>query len=66
MHLSIYLSIYAFFTGNFAPGSQVNGYTVKAVTEIPDFNLVAVQLSHDRTLAQHLHIARKDPNNSFG
>lgn len=39
--------------GSFSPGSQVNGHTV---TEIPDFNFVAIQLSHDQVLAQHLHI----------
>ena len=31
-----------------------------------DFNLVAVQLTHEKTNAQHLHVAREDSNNTFG
>lgn len=33
---------------------------------MPDFDLVAVQLTHDQTNAQHLHLARNDNNNAFG
>ena len=35
------------------------------VTPVSDFNLVAVQLTHDVTGAEHLHIARNDSNNTF-
>ena len=35
------------------------------MTPVSDYNLTAVQLTHDQTGAQHLHIARKDSNNVF-
>lgn len=46
-------------------GSSLHGYTVKSVSPVPDFSLTAVQLVHDKTGAQHLHLARKDSNNAF-
>ena len=49
-----------------SPGSVMHGYTVQSVTEVPDFNLIAVQLTHKNTDARHLHIARRDSNNTFG
>ena len=49
-----------------SPGSVMHGYTVQSVTEVPDFNLIAVQLTHNNTDARHLHIARRDSNNTFG
>lgn len=39
---------------------------MKGVTAVQDFDLVAVQLTHDQTNAQHLHLARNDSNNAFG
>ena len=33
--------------------------------DIPDFHMVAVKLKHERTGAEHLHIARDDQNNVF-
>ena len=35
------------------------------IDEIPELFLTAVSLSHDKTGAQHLHIARDDDNNTF-
>ncbi len=32
---------------------------------IEDFHMVAVKLEHDKTGAEHLHIARDDQNNVF-
>ena len=32
---------------------------------MPEFELVATQLRHDKTGAEHLHIAREDKNNVF-
>ena len=32
---------------------------------VPELFLVSVQLTHDKTGAQHLHIARDDSNNVF-
>jgi Zn-dependent M16 (insulinase) family peptidase len=47
-------------------GDKLHGYTVNRVTEVPEFDLVAVQLTHDKTSARHLHLARNDSNNVFG
>ena len=41
------------------PGSSVQ------VTDVPEFYLTAVLLEHEKTGAQHLHIARDDDNNAF-
>jgi len=55
-----------FSTVRFSVGDKLHGYTVKGVTAVQDFDLVAVQLTHDQTNAQHLHLARNDSNNAFG
>jgi Zn-dependent M16 (insulinase) family peptidase len=47
-------------------GDTLHGYTINSVTDVPEFDLVAVQLTHNRTGAKHLHLARDDDNNSFG
>ena len=47
-------------------GDTLHGYTINSVTDVPEFDLVAVQLTHNRTGAKHLHLARYDDNNSFG
>ena len=39
--------------------------SLSQVTEVPDFNLIAIELLHDTTKAQHLHLARQDSNNVF-
>jgi len=48
-----------------AAGQKVNGYTCSRIQEIPELELTAVHLTHDRTGAEHLHIARDDQNNVF-
>lgn len=35
------------------------------VVSVPELFLVSVQLTHDKTGAQHLHVARDDSNNVF-
>ena len=47
-------------------GDTLHGYTVNTVTEVPEFDLVAVQLIHNKTGAKHLHLARDDDDNAFG
>ncbi|XP_046847689.1 presequence protease, mitochondrial-like [Xenia sp. Carnegie-2017] len=47
------------------PGQKVLGYTVEKVVPVPELYLVSVKLSHDKTGAEHLHVARDDPNNVF-
>ncbi|XP_073256731.1 presequence protease, mitochondrial-like [Porites lutea] len=51
--------------GQFKPGDRIHGYTVNKVLSVPELFLVSVQLTHDKTGAQHLHIARDDSNNVF-
>ena len=57
--------IMLFNLGEYSPNDKLFGYTVDSVTQVPDFNLVAIQLHHDKTGAQHLHICRNDSNNCF-
>ena len=35
------------------------------VVPVPELYLVSVKLHHNKTGAEHLHIARDDPNNVF-
>lgn len=46
-------------------GSEISGYTINRVEEIPEFNLVAVALEHQQTGSKHLHVDRQDNNNVF-
>lgn len=38
---------------------------MKRVKHVPELELTALQLQHDKTGAEHLHIARDDSNNVF-
>ena len=66
-HCIMYLTVQVTFSpaAKLAVGDTLHGYTVNAVTPVPDYDLTAVQLTHDQTGAQHLHMARKDSNNAF-
>ncbi|KAF2112440.1 Metalloenzyme, LuxS/M16 peptidase-like protein [Lophiotrema nucula] len=46
-------------------GEQVHGFTLKRVKEVPELELTALHLQHDKTGAEYLHIARDDTNNVF-
>ncbi|KAF2710530.1 mitochondrial presequence protease [Pleomassaria siparia CBS 279.74] len=46
-------------------GEQLHGFTLKRVKQVPELELTAVQLQHDKTGADYLHIARDDSNNVF-
>ncbi|KAF2474696.1 uncharacterized protein BDR25DRAFT_301357 [Lindgomyces ingoldianus] len=46
-------------------GEQLHGFTLKRVKEVPELELTALQLQHDKTGADYLHIARDDSNNVF-
>ncbi|CAL9728209.1 presequence protease, mitochondrial [Monosporozyma unispora] len=48
-------------------GATVNGYKIQRVLPLPEFKLACIDLSHEQTGAQHLHIdssARKDDDNN--
>uniref|UniRef100_A0A0A9X823 Presequence protease, mitochondrial n=2 Tax=Lygus hesperus TaxID=30085 RepID=A0A0A9X823_LYGHE len=50
---------------DFKEGSEIEGFIVKQVEEIPEFNITLMRLKHERTGCEHLHLARDDPNNVF-
>ncbi|KAJ5256583.1 Mitochondrial presequence protease [Penicillium angulare] len=47
-------------------GDKLHGFTVRDKKHIPELHLTAVQLTHDKTNADYLHVARDDKNNVFG
>ncbi|XP_041468049.1 presequence protease, mitochondrial-like isoform X1 [Lytechinus variegatus] len=49
----------------YQPGDRVHGFSVEKVVPVPELYLTAVQLRHDKTNAQYLHVAREDTNNVF-
>lgn len=49
----------------YQPGQKIHGFTVREVAAVPDLFLTAVKLTHDKTGAQYLHVARDDSNNLF-
>lgn len=46
-------------------GDKLLNFAVREVQEIPELNLAAVRLQHEKTGADYLHIARDDKNNLF-
>ena len=46
-------------------GDQLHGFTLKRIEHIPELELTALNLQHDKTGADYLHIARDDSNNVF-
>ncbi|KAF9983611.1 Mitochondrial presequence protease [Mortierella antarctica] len=48
------------------PGKSVHGYTVLETRHVKELELDAIRLKHEKTGAEHLHIARDDSNNVFG
>ncbi|KAF9315519.1 Mitochondrial presequence protease [Podila horticola] len=51
---------------SWTPGKSVHGYTVLETRHVKELELDAIRLKHDKTGAEHLHIARDDSNNVFG
>lgn len=47
------------------PGEQLHGFTLKQRKHVPELHLTALQLEHDKTGAEYLHVAREDKNNVF-
>ncbi|KAG7288797.1 Mitochondrial presequence protease [Staphylotrichum longicolle] len=47
------------------PGEQLHGFTLLRTKHVPELELTALHLRHDKTGAEHLHIARDDSNNVF-
>ena len=47
------------------PGSKLHGFTLLRSKHVPELELTALHLQHDKTGADYLHIAREDTNNVF-
>lgn len=47
------------------PGDQLHGFTFKRSRHFPELELSALELEHQKTGAQYLHVARDDTNNVF-
>ncbi|KAK3359405.1 Metalloenzyme, LuxS/M16 peptidase-like protein [Lasiosphaeria hispida] len=47
------------------PGEKLHGFTLLRSKHVPELELTALHLQHDKTGAEHLHIARDDSNNVF-
>ncbi|KAI1396442.1 Metalloenzyme, LuxS/M16 peptidase-like protein [Hypoxylon fuscum] len=47
------------------PGEKLHGFTLIRTKHVPELELTALHLQHDKTGAEHLHIARQDSNNVF-
>ncbi|KAF4589627.1 Mitochondrial presequence protease [Ophiocordyceps camponoti-floridani] len=48
-----------------AAGDKLHGFTLVRAKQVPEFELAALHLQHDKTGAEYLHIAREDSNNVF-
>ncbi|KAK5630938.1 hypothetical protein RRF57_006653 [Xylaria bambusicola] len=47
------------------PGERLHGFTLLRKKHVPELELTALHLKHDKTGADYLHIAREDSNNVF-
>lgn len=47
------------------PGEHLHGFTLERAQHVPELQLTALQLRHDKTGAEYLHVARDDKNNVF-
>ncbi|KAL0090894.1 peptidase M16C associated-domain-containing protein [Phycomyces blakesleeanus] len=52
-------------SSTYTTGDRLHGYTVKQVKRVPELELTAITLEHEKTGARHLHINREDSNNVF-
>ncbi|KAI8824441.1 peptidase M16C associated-domain-containing protein [Fimicolochytrium jonesii] len=50
---------------DYKPGQTLHGFIVQRVQRVPEFDLSAIQLKHDKTGADYLHVAKQDTNNVF-
>ncbi|KAL1640355.1 Mitochondrial presequence protease [Diplodia intermedia] len=46
-------------------GSHLHGFTLRRAKHVPELELTAIHLQHDKTGADYLHVARDDSNNVF-
>ena len=48
-----------------SPGEKIHGFTLNKIKHVPELHLTALELQHDKTGADYLHVAREDKNNVF-
>ena len=46
-------------------GEHLHGFTLHRTKHVPELELTALHLRHDKTGAEYLHVARDDKNNVF-
>lgn len=47
------------------PGERIHGFVLNRKQHVPELQLTAIQLHHEKTGAEYLHVARDDKNNMF-
>lgn len=47
------------------PGEQLHGFILKRAEHIPELQLAALHLQHEKSRADYLHVAKDDKNNVF-
>ena len=47
------------------PGQKLHGFVFKQTQRVPELQLTAYLLEHEKTGAEYLHVGRKDENNVF-
>ncbi|KAL6716506.1 Mitochondrial presequence protease [Lecanora helva] len=47
------------------PGENIHGFSLKRKRHVPELQLTAFDLEHDKTGAEYLHVERDDQNNVF-
>ena len=47
------------------PGESLHGFILNRTKHVPELQLTAIQLHHEKTGAEYLHVAREDTNNVF-
>lgn len=47
------------------PGESIHGFVLRRAKHVPELQLTAIQLAHEKTGAEYLHVARDDKNNVF-
>ncbi|TPX62967.1 hypothetical protein PhCBS80983_g00118 [Powellomyces hirtus] len=52
-------------TSGLQPGNVIHGFKVHKVQDVPEFDLTAIQLKHQKTGADYMHVLKDDANNVF-
>lgn len=50
---------------SFKVGEKIHGFQVNNITKITEFNIIAINLTHEMLKTEYLHLFRNDSNNVF-